>query len=95
MRLHLLENDFDHLIPNSRSLWKSRFEVFLDPLKAVTIGFKVAKRNTFGPSASSKGKLEVISSERVIFYSSRQDFVKKARLPKQVLGDAKPETEQL
>ena len=56
VRLHGLEDKLDHLIPNSRSLWKPWFEILLDPLKAVAIGLEVAEGDAFRPSACGESK---------------------------------------
>ena len=56
VRLHRLEDNVDHLIPDPRRLWEPWFEVLLDPLKAVTIGLEVAEGDAFRPSASGESK---------------------------------------
>ena len=93
--LHLLKYNLDHLITNSRSFRKSRFEVFLDPLKAVTVGLEIPERDALGPSTGSEGELQVIVSEGKVLYSGGQDFVEEARLAEQELGYAKPEAKEL
>ena len=57
LRLHGLEDNLDHLIPNPRSLRKPWFEVLLDPFKAILIRLEVAEGDAFRPSASGKSKL--------------------------------------
>ena len=95
VRLHSLEDNLDHLIPNPRSLGKPWFEVLLDPFKAVLIRLEVAEGDAFRPSASGEGKLQIVAPEGMVFDGGYQNFVQKARFTEEVFGDAKPEAEKL
>jgi len=56
----VLKNRLDHLVPNLRSICKSRLKELLRALKTISVSFKVTKSNALTPPSRRKRKFQIV-----------------------------------
>lgn len=91
----LLQDDTDHLVTDASCFGEPRLKVFRDAFEAILVRCKIPKGNAIRPSASGKGKLEIIRAKSVVLNSGVDDFFQELWLAEKVLGDSEPESERL